>query len=116
MDHRQTPAQPQPQTQNFRKEELYGGAMECLIPDHWLNVCQIREVPDNQEVFVDVNSELSLIVEILEMEKDIPNDQIAQFHFFELAGENGANETEVQVVKNEPLLIPSLGSSILQLN
>ena len=35
----------------------------------------IREVPDNQEVYVDINTDQSIIVELLEQDKEVKNDE-----------------------------------------
>jgi len=35
----------------------------------------IREVPDNQEVYVDINTDQSIIVELLEQAEDASNDE-----------------------------------------
>jgi len=39
-----------------------------LILFFGLNFSEIREVPDNQEVFIDIETDQSIIVELLELE------------------------------------------------
>lgn len=41
-----------------------------------LHTSEIRQVPDNQEVFVDQDSEASLILELLELERDKEGNQV----------------------------------------
>lgn len=50
----------------MKRKLLFGGAMEILVPNGFLDVSEIRQVPDNQEVFVSNYSDASLIVELLE--------------------------------------------------
>jgi hypothetical protein len=49
----------------------------------------VREVPDHQEVFADVKTDQSVIVELVNM-ADATDDQAALFHFRELATDNDA--------------------------
>lgn len=39
----------------------------------------MRNVPDNQEVFADVNTDQSIIVEILEFVKQVTNEDAAKY-------------------------------------
>ncbi|KAL2194940.1 hypothetical protein P885DRAFT_79838 [Corynascus similis CBS 632.67] len=48
----------------FRKTLLYGGALECELPDNFADVSTIRQVPDNQEVYIDKNGFTSIIFDI----------------------------------------------------
>ncbi|KAK4247155.1 hypothetical protein C7999DRAFT_41487 [Corynascus novoguineensis] len=48
----------------FRKTPLYGGALECELPDNFADVSTIRQVPDNQEVYIDKNGFTSIIFDI----------------------------------------------------
>lgn len=84
---------------------LFGGAMSILIPSQWRDVSEIRQVPDNQEVFQDcifadgsiVHSELGIqgsggcvVIEILEREDGLNDDNAAEFFFKDLAEANGS--------------------------
>lgn len=70
---------------------LYGGAMTTTIPAAYADISMIREVPDNQEVFAHADTDRSVIVELLELQQDIPTDQTpAQFHLANIAEESGA--------------------------
>lgn len=51
---------------NFQRTPLFGGALECYLPEKFADVSKIREVPDNQEVWIDQNGFTSIIVDITE--------------------------------------------------
>ncbi|CAM9688616.1 unnamed protein product [Choristocarpus tenellus] len=70
--------------------KLFGGAMECLLPTSFLDVSNIRQVPDNQEVFVSRDGDISLMVELLSLEPDLTEGQSASFFFDDLAKVNEA--------------------------
>lgn len=73
--------------------QLFGGALEMskLPLFDLLDVSDMRQVPDNQEVFVDKHSDLSLIIELLEHDPSMTIEQ----HFAQLAQDNGAKESEI---------------------
>jgi hypothetical protein len=50
----------------FRPTPLFGGALECDLPTKFADVSQIRQVPDNQEVWIDQNGFTSIIFDITE--------------------------------------------------
>ncbi|KMS94245.1 hypothetical protein BVRB_023350 [Beta vulgaris subsp. vulgaris] len=52
---------------NVIERNLYGGAMSVSVPSLCADIGQFRQVPDNQEVFADANSDQSVIVEINEV-------------------------------------------------
>ena len=79
--------------------ELFGGAIVCNIAEsfedisiyrtvsehnHHLTFLNIFQVPDHQEVYVDKNSNTTVIVEILERE-DICDDDAPEHFFKDLA-------------------------------
>lgn len=70
---------------SFASRKLFGGAITMTLPTNFDDVSAIRDVPDHQEVFVDRNSEMSLIVEILDMEEEISDEAAAQHFFKDLA-------------------------------
>jgi len=54
---------------------LFGGALTCVLPVDFVDVSQLREVPDNQEVWVRTGagtSEESVIIELLEPLPECP--------------------------------------------
>jgi len=51
---------------SFRRVKLFGGAIFCEIPNYFADVSSIRQVPDNQEVFLDKNGFTSIVFDITE--------------------------------------------------
>ena len=49
-----------------RERGLFGGSLSIKLPNNFQDVSEIRQVPDNQEVFVFNNSDASIIIELLE--------------------------------------------------
>ncbi|KAI9591737.1 hypothetical protein BDF19DRAFT_250823 [Syncephalis fuscata] len=77
------------------KRALFGGAIEAVIPSTFSDVSQFREVPDNQEVFAATETEESIIVELLELDEDVPDNECAKFHFEQIAQHNESPETQI---------------------
>lgn len=57
--------------------DLFGGAIVAPIPSSFMDASQFRQIPDNQEVFVDTKTQQSMIVELLE-QVDQKDEKIAQ--------------------------------------
>ena len=88
---------------DFKSAPLYGGAITCDVPSDWINVSELRQVPDHQEVFVDNTHDDDndddqerpcLVVEILEYQTDQTDDRVGQYLFEDLADANGATERD----------------------
>eukprot|EP00516_Mucochytrium_quahogii_P000617 CAMPEP_0203757484 /NCGR_PEP_ID=MMETSP0098-20131031/10521_1 /ASSEMBLY_ACC=CAM_ASM_000208 /TAXON_ID=96639 /ORGANISM=" , Strain NY0313808BC1" /LENGTH=171 /DNA_ID=CAMNT_0050649701 /DNA_START=1011 /DNA_END=1523 /DNA_ORIENTATION=+ len=79
--------------------ELFGGAITGVLPESLQDISQVREVPDNQEVFSDQDSDRSVIVEILEYEKGQSNENAARYFFEDLAQANESVENKVEHVE-----------------
>ncbi|KAJ3069176.1 hypothetical protein HDU98_007757 [Podochytrium sp. JEL0797] len=93
---------------------LFGSAVSLAIPPDFSDASLLREVPDNQEVFVSTKNNESVIVELLEMEQD---EDWPRFHFMELAAVNDAALPEDAIIARRDLpLLPNMnlapGSSI----
>ncbi|OLN87705.1 putative ran guanine nucleotide release factor [Colletotrichum chlorophyti] len=50
----------------YKSTPLYGGAIVCDLPEKFADVSKLREVPDNQEVWIDSDGFTSIIVDITE--------------------------------------------------
>ncbi|KAI0443050.1 hypothetical protein F4803DRAFT_516662 [Xylaria telfairii] len=50
----------------YQTTPLFGGALVCDLPTKFADVSQLRQVPDNQEVYIDKDGFTSIIVEINE--------------------------------------------------
>lgn len=68
---------------------MYGGAIRCEVPVTFVDVSDLRQVPDNQEVYADMSSDQSIICEILER-SDVVDAAAVDFYFNELAETNDA--------------------------
>ncbi|KAJ3332174.1 hypothetical protein HDU76_001055 [Blyttiomyces sp. JEL0837] len=72
------------------EKELYGGAIVAKLPRSFVDASQLREIPDNQEVFVDVTTDQSVIIELVQLVPEATNPAV--YHFWELADDNGARQ------------------------
>nr|KAJ3422905.1 Coiled-coil domain-containing protein 13 [Polyrhizophydium stewartii] len=83
---------------------LFGGAISVPVPTSFIDASQLREVPDHQEVFVDMNSDSSFIVELLEAEQ--PGEDpvaAARRHFEQLASDNEVRPEDCRILAVESL-------------
>lgn len=71
---------------------LFGGSLSAVIPSGASDISELREVPDNQEVFAHPHTDQSLIVELLEYQAQVSDEDAARFHFEDVAGSNQALE------------------------
>ncbi|GAA5824460.1 hypothetical protein JCM5353_000316 [Sporobolomyces roseus] len=78
---------------------LFGGAISCSLPSAFLDASDLRQVPDTQEVFLSPDSDLSLIVEVLELVKEEGAadslEAAMRFHFSSLAHDNTALSSSI---------------------
>lgn len=51
---------------HYSRTPLFGGALEGSLPDNFADVSKLRQVPDNQEVFIDKDGFTSIIFDITE--------------------------------------------------
>jgi hypothetical protein len=105
-------------TIQFRTASLFGGAITVNIPETWADVRQvfitncftsesnhpptyhvrttwltivsseIREVPSNQEVFLDRDGFSSIVVDILERVDKRSNEEALDYHFSDIVDED----------------------------
>ncbi|KAF2723446.1 Mog1p/PsbP-like protein [Polychaeton citri CBS 116435] len=79
----------------YTKRDLYGGAIVCDLPSNFADVSDIRQVPDNQEVWLDANGYTSIIFDILER-VNMPTDYEAlDFHVLDSVGQEDMARTTV---------------------
>ncbi|KAG7293851.1 hypothetical protein NEMBOFW57_003911 [Staphylotrichum longicolle] len=90
----------------FKKTSLFGGALVCDLPDNFADVSTIREVPDNQEVYLDKDGFTSIIFDITQR-VDAPGEGLERdgraltIHLEDLVGDDADtvkvwNTTETQ--------------------
>lgn len=101
---------------SYKRTPLFGGALECDLPGNFADVSKLRQVPDNQEVFIDKDGFTSIIFDITErVGKPGSSDEIdgraLTTHLEELVGTDADtvkvwNSTETQFSKLEYVLTP----------
>ena len=75
---------------------LFGGAITAELPKDWLDVSHIRQVPDNQEVYIANDaSDASVIIEVLEPPEGVDDAGIADYLFRDLAEAGDASASSV---------------------
>jgi hypothetical protein len=74
---------------------LFGGAIVGNLPACYADISNMRQVPDNQEVFVDNDTEASLIVELLELDSSLQGLAAIRHNFDDLAESNESKRSEV---------------------
>ncbi|CAO3619984.1 unnamed protein product [Cunninghamella echinulata] len=78
---------------------FYGGAISSVIRSSYIDASEIRQVPDNQEVFIDMNTQQSLIIELLEKVEYL-DEEAAKFHFEQLAEQNDATGYTIENIEH----------------
>jgi len=78
------------------ERDLYGGAIVAKMPPNLIDASDIRQVPDNQEVFLYPDSGVSIIVEILQMVQPPQLEDAIKFHFDSLAHDNSAKTSAIE--------------------
>ncbi|KAL1898648.1 hypothetical protein Cpir12675_001852 [Ceratocystis pirilliformis] len=100
---------------NYKSTPLYGGAIVVDLPQLYIDVSNIRTVPDHQEVFIDSNGLTSIVFEINERiggpgsNPDIDGEALEQ-HLMDLVGED--NKGNVQVWNKKATSFNHLNSLI----
>ena len=97
-----------------QQRALFGGAINCVLSEEYLDVSELRQVPDNQEVFMHKKSNSTIVIELLEYQENVQNDQAAQHFFDDLCSANEASKAEIlscRVVKGNERLLPRINNS-----
>ncbi|KAM3821845.1 ran guanine nucleotide release factor [Vipera latastei] len=93
-----------------QESQLFGGAFSARLPPGSLDISEMRQVPDNQEVFVHPSTDQSIIVELLEYQAGVADENAARFHFEDIAG-NSANSEILSQTQFAPALLAFEGCS-----
>lgn len=72
---------------------LFGGALSAVLPCSAKDISELREIPDNQEVFTHPHTDQSMIVELVEYQGHVEDQDAAKYHFEDIASSNKALET-----------------------
>ncbi|KAM4748101.1 ran guanine nucleotide release factor isoform 1-T2 [Rhinophrynus dorsalis] len=86
---------------------LFGGAFSVILPPSFQDVSELREIPDNQEVFAHSVTDQSIIVELLEYQEGMTDPDAARYHFDDVASSNDA-EGQSEALSVEPLPLAQL--------
>ncbi|KZT52454.1 Mog1p/PsbP-like protein [Calocera cornea HHB12733] len=78
--------------------ELFGGAITISLPSDLIDASDFRQIPDTQEVFLDKESDVSFVIEILELVDTLSFGDAATFHFESLAHDNEAESKRIDEV------------------
>lgn len=93
--------------------KLYGGAIVADVPARFLDISMFREVPDNQEVYADVNTDESVIVELLELDDKVSNDNAPMVFMADVAKANDCdinNTEECRIIERVSLSLDNMKS------
>ncbi|KAL9131900.1 MAG: hypothetical protein Q9217_000260 [Psora testacea] len=72
----------------FKHVELFGGAIEANLPSNFVDVSDIRQVPDEQEVYLSANGFSSLIFDLRERISHLSTDKEAlEYHLDDIIDE-----------------------------
>lgn len=80
---------------------LFGGYMSIELPEDAQDVSDVREIPDNQEVFTHSITDQSIIIEILEY-VDESDEQALKTHYEDIAGSNEADGSDIMNTEEIP--------------
>ncbi|SAM03386.1 hypothetical protein [Absidia glauca] len=83
----------------MNKQGLFGGAIYTTIKSSYVDASDLRQIPDNQEVFLDMNTQQSLIIELLEKVEHL-NEDCAKFHFEQIAEQNNATSYSIKSIEH----------------
>ncbi|AAZ13102.1 Ran-binding protein, putative [Trypanosoma equiperdum] len=89
-----------------KEVQLYGGAITSSFPATMVDVSDMRQVPDTQEVYTEVETGMCIIIELLAREHEVSNDNCGNYFFIDLAKANGCN-TEGYNLKPQHQLHPT---------
>ncbi|CAF9923401.1 MAG: hypothetical protein ALECFALPRED_002374 [Alectoria fallacina] len=75
-------------TTPLKHTKLFGGAITADIPSNFADVSNIRQVPNNQEVYLDINGFTSLTFDITERVSHVSTNKDAlEYHFADIVAE-----------------------------
>ncbi|CAO1626644.1 unnamed protein product [Jaminaea pallidilutea] len=85
--------------QGSESRGLFGGAITATFPAGLIDASDLRQIPDNQEVLLWRDSDVTCIVEVLEAVQESGTEAAARFHFSSLAHDNDATSSQVLSVE-----------------
>ena len=90
--------------------ELFGGAITAELPDSYLDASNIRDIPDNQECYMDPNSKSTIIIEIVEYQESQKDERASLYFFEDLCECNEVSKAEVLSygIIEDPAFMPDM--------
>lgn len=71
---------------------LFDGAIQCELPERFVDTAQFRQIPDHQFVFSDAELDQQVIVEVNTYSDNIPDEECAMFFWNDYIEVNDAKE------------------------
>ncbi|KAI0303417.1 Mog1p/PsbP-like protein [Multifurca ochricompacta] len=87
---------------NLKKKALFGGAITAEFPEDFIDVSRLRQVPDNQEVYLSRDLDVSIVLETLERVPPSDSTEAATFHFDSIAQDNEALSSSIDEILTIP--------------
>lgn len=97
----------------FNPAPLFGGAITCLLPSTFADVSEIRQVPDNQEVWLDTDGFTSIVFDILER-VDLPDHEALKTHLEDIV-EDAMSHVTIRSVSDAAVAKMPVGTPALTL-
>eukprot|EP00835_Amoeboradix_gromovi_P002480 NODE_141_length_17903_cov_0.288643.p9 type:complete len:164 gc:universal NODE_141_length_17903_cov_0.288643:15756-16247(+) len=82
---------------SFTEVRLFGESIAVELPAYYYSVAQVRQIPDNQEVYVFEND--SIVIELLESAEGNTATSAISFHFDVIKEDNEATESKAELVE-----------------
>ena len=82
----------------YKSVPLFGGAARCDVPSNWIDASTLRDVPSNQEVFVNESGDTSVIIEILEYQENVADSEAGKSFFSDIAEADAAINSQIESV------------------
>ena len=74
---------------------LFGGAVACFLPIPRMDISEVRQVPDNQEVYAHPKTDQSIVIELLEYQNIASGEEATRAHYLDISQANKSTETVV---------------------
>ncbi|CAH8517013.1 unnamed protein product [Schistosoma margrebowiei] len=90
----------------MQSHPLFDGAFQCLLPTNVVDASDLRQIPDNQEVFVHPSTSQSITIDILEYVDASNHEDAARMHFNEIGAANEATDSNISSLRTVSLHNP----------
>ncbi|CAH8517312.1 unnamed protein product [Schistosoma curassoni] len=90
----------------MQSHPLFDGAFQCLLPTNVVDASGLRQIPDNQEVFVHPSTSQSITIDILEYVDASNHEDAARMHFDEIGAANEATDSNISSLRTVSLHNP----------